>query len=290
MPNITQQTEITVENPQAPIFTLQAGKGLRPFFFLHGDWWSQAPIYAYALSRSLGRKRPFYALEPYHFDGPNQPLTLEALAAEHVKAIKQKQPEGPYLLGGYCNGALIACEIVRQLQAREDEVRLMVMITPSTFPVKARKLLKVSRTLCSALHISPSFQRDIFLRVRHARRHLLRYVEPADHPRFSGYGALIELDSHFKTMFPPLETLHKEYAGYYAWLAGDYQPDFDSTPTRFIWVEEDLDKRPRWQAFEPEGVPVTILPGTHLTCVTEHSGQLSEHVKSYVEQVETDEA
>lgn len=287
---MTQHSEeIAAEEAQASILKIQAGKGLRPFFFLHGDWWSKAPIYCYSIARALGRARPFYSVPTYNFEGPNKPLTLEALATEHIKAIKSVQPEGPYLLGGYCNGALIACEVVRQLQEQGEDVKILVLITPSTLPSTPKKLFRAIRSICSVLHISLKLQRNLFLRVRHARRHLLRYIEPANNSRFTDYRYLVEMEPRFAKMFPPIDVLYKEYAGYYIWLAGTYQIRFDPKPVRFIWVEEDLDKRPRWQHLEQEDAPITIMPGTHLSCVTEQASEVAEHVKAYVEQAEETE-
>src|SRR3989442_9520241 len=48
------------------------------------------------IARHLGSDRPFYALEPYSFDGLRVPHTLETIAAAHVKSLRSVQPHGPY--------------------------------------------------------------------------------------------------------------------------------------------------------------------------------------------------
>jgi thioesterase domain-containing protein len=59
--------------------------------------------------------------------------------------MRQVQPHGPYLLGGFSGGGLIAWEIARQLEAAGEEVPLVVLLdTPLPMrPVlsKADKLL-----------------------------------------------------------------------------------------------------------------------------------------------------
>ncbi|HCI82789.1 MAG TPA: hypothetical protein DHW02_24220, partial [Ktedonobacter sp.] len=101
--------------PRAPVVAVQANGSRRPFFFLHGDWFGGG-FYCLNLARSLDAEQPFYVLEPYNFDGLPIPPTFEEMAAAHIQALRTIQPEGPYLLGGFCNGGLMAYEIARQLR------------------------------------------------------------------------------------------------------------------------------------------------------------------------------
>jgi thioesterase domain-containing protein len=49
------------------------------------------------------------------------------MAACYVDAIRAKQPEGPYYLGGYCFGGNVAYEMARQLQADGARVALLAL-------------------------------------------------------------------------------------------------------------------------------------------------------------------
>jgi thioesterase domain-containing protein len=82
--------------------------------------------------RHLGPDQTFYALEPYKFDALGIPPTLEAMAAVHLESVRSRQPKGPYLLGGFCNGALVAYEIARQLHAEGEKVDLLILIDPNS--------------------------------------------------------------------------------------------------------------------------------------------------------------
>jgi thioesterase domain-containing protein len=46
----------------------------------------------------------------------------------HLDELRSLQPEGPYFLGGYCLGGLLALEAARQLTALGQEVALVVLI------------------------------------------------------------------------------------------------------------------------------------------------------------------
>ncbi|TGO57837.1 hypothetical protein BCON_0061g00020 [Botryotinia convoluta] len=74
---------------------------------------------------------------------PRQPPTLEELAAIYVAEIKRKQPEGPYLIGGYSIGGVVAYEIVRQLLEDGNEVEKLFMIDTAcpTFSTSLPKAL-----------------------------------------------------------------------------------------------------------------------------------------------------
>lgn len=59
---------------------------------------------------------------------PDQLPTIEELAAIYVAEIKRRQPEGPYLVGGYSVGGVIAFEVARQLLEDGNEVEKLILI------------------------------------------------------------------------------------------------------------------------------------------------------------------
>jgi thioesterase domain-containing protein len=59
------------------------------------------------------------------------------MATAYIDAIKLVRPEGPYLLGGWSLGGVIAFEMARQLEAAGENVPLVVLFD-SRLPVKAQ--------------------------------------------------------------------------------------------------------------------------------------------------------
>lgn len=59
---------------------------------------------------------------------PKEPLTIEELAAIYVGEIGRRQPEGPYLLGGYSVGGVLAFEAARQLLEDGNHVEKLFLI------------------------------------------------------------------------------------------------------------------------------------------------------------------
>ncbi|NVJ08296.1 non-ribosomal peptide synthase/polyketide synthase, partial [Myxococcus sp. AM001] len=102
-----------------------------PFFCVHPVGGN---VLAYAeLARLLGPERPFYGLQAQGLDGSTPPLgTVEEMAAAYVEAIRAVQPAGPYLLGGWSVGGVIAYEMARQLREHGDAVALLALIDAYT--------------------------------------------------------------------------------------------------------------------------------------------------------------
>jgi thioesterase domain-containing protein len=76
----------------------------------------------------LGDDQPFFGLQPPGLDGQSQPLTrVEDLAAYFAAQIKAFQPNGPYLIAGYCAGGAIAFELARQLVRSGSTVNLVAL-------------------------------------------------------------------------------------------------------------------------------------------------------------------
>lgn len=92
-----------------------------PFFCVHGVG---GGVLGYAaLARQLGVDQPFYGLQAVGIDGAEQPdTTVEAMAERYLSVLRAVQPEGPYHLGGYCFGGLVAYEMACRLVARGEAV------------------------------------------------------------------------------------------------------------------------------------------------------------------------
>lgn len=54
--------------------------------------------------------------------------TLEELAALYVKAVRSRQPDGPYLIGGWSFGGIVAYEVARQLLLAGQRVELVALL------------------------------------------------------------------------------------------------------------------------------------------------------------------
>jgi len=96
-----------------------------PFFWIHGDS-SNA-----FLAAVLPPDQPLYGLEHQSIDGrPAHYTQVETIAKHYLDEIRSVRPRGPYALGGYCFGAVIAFEMAQQLKRDGQHVSLVFMLDP----------------------------------------------------------------------------------------------------------------------------------------------------------------
>ncbi|HRQ83523.1 MAG TPA: amino acid adenylation domain-containing protein [Flavobacteriales bacterium] len=116
---------------------LQPEGSRMPFFCVHGDEAN------HHIMRYLGKDQPYYAFFHQGEDGSAfEHNGVEGIARHYVAELLTVQPEGPYLLGGYSFGGIIAYEMAQQLSAAGHEVPLLALFdmpAPDLF-VKNMKL------------------------------------------------------------------------------------------------------------------------------------------------------
>ncbi|MEN9521589.1 MAG: hypothetical protein RLZZ381_4177, partial [Cyanobacteriota bacterium] len=98
-----------------------------PFFGIHG---AQGEVLFFkSLANRLGSEQPFYAIRAPGQNGETTPLTsVEEMAKLYIQEVKTIQPQGPYLLGGYSFGGLVAFEMARQFKEQGQEVSLLALL------------------------------------------------------------------------------------------------------------------------------------------------------------------
>jgi amino acid adenylation domain-containing protein len=129
-------------------------EGSRPPLYLVHSASGNAMSYV-ALARRLGREQPVYGLQSKGLDPDRKPTThVEDMAAEYLEELFAVQPEGPYSLGGWSMGGVIAFEMARQLTAQGKTVAPLVIIdsTIQTGRVKKNGWDDVSLLLALAQH------------------------------------------------------------------------------------------------------------------------------------------
>ena len=115
----------------SPIVKIKSGS-LTPLFFVHGAGGSAFRLAG--LARQLHPDQPFFAFhDPALEHGLSGDVSIEAMAAGYIAAMKAVQPEGPYLLGGWSMGGVIAFEMARQLRLQNQGVALLALVESYLF-------------------------------------------------------------------------------------------------------------------------------------------------------------
>jgi len=83
------------------------------------------------LAIQFAPEQKFFGLQAKGLDGIEQAeTTLPAMAATYIASMREVQPQGPYLIAGYCFGSWVAVEIARQLCDAGQQVNALFLIDP----------------------------------------------------------------------------------------------------------------------------------------------------------------
>jgi thioesterase domain-containing protein len=154
-----------VPEPWSPLVPIRTHGNKRPFFCVHGA--GGHVLFIASLVRYLDANQPIYAFQAQGIQADQEPLShVEDMAALYLKVMKQVQPHGPYLLGGYSMGGMVAFEMAQQLIAQGEQVDTLVVIdTPAQSP-QFRHLWNIMAWWASLVNMNQADRNDAFLSVR----------------------------------------------------------------------------------------------------------------------------
>ncbi|MGD1704143.1 non-ribosomal peptide synthetase [Dapis sp. BLCC M229] len=108
---------------------LQTQGNKQPFFCVHPA--GGHVFYYQELSQYLGNNQPFYGLQAQGFVEGEKILTkVEDMAEFYIKTIQEFQPQGPYQIGGWSFGGVVAFEMAQKLLQQGEEVSLLALLDP----------------------------------------------------------------------------------------------------------------------------------------------------------------
>jgi oxalate---CoA ligase len=147
----------------APKIAMQTGTPATPFFQFHADG-HRPPLYFFngdlisghasvrRMVELLGPDYPIISINPHGLRGEPIPPSIQEMAADRLPLILEKQTSGPFLLGGKCNGAMVAFETARLLTAAGHKVDMVAMVDPPTVPARpaARVIIGLMKPFASS--------------------------------------------------------------------------------------------------------------------------------------------
>jgi len=242
----------------APLVAMQPQGSLSPLFFVHPAGGSVAAYFA--LAHALGTERPFYALEGVQRDLEGR--ALELMAAAYVEDIRTVQPGGPYVLGGWSTGGVVAFEMARQLQESGAHVAAVVLLD-SVAPGDDDGVLDDDVSILAGFALNLGVPLDLTPAV---------YDEILQ----SGTEAQLEcmLDQALRAgALPPdvdVDDLRRRFELYLADVDAvrNYRPSPASIPLVLLRATdepEDLETVERWRRLSSNKLEIHDVPGDHLT-------------------------
>ncbi|HYO13168.1 MAG TPA: alpha/beta fold hydrolase, partial [Thermoanaerobaculia bacterium] len=87
------------------------------------------------LARRLGRRRAVWAFQARGLaDGVEPHRAVEEMAEDYLRLLREVRPEGPWALGGWSFGGLVAFEMARRLESQGEEVSLLALLDSVPVP------------------------------------------------------------------------------------------------------------------------------------------------------------
>ncbi len=271
-PTIEGQASLLSVAPNTQIFSplvpIRQTGSLPPFFCIHPVGGN---VLCYAvLARQLGAEQPFYALQALGLNGESQPKTcIEEMAATYIQAIQTIQPQGPYRLGGWSFGGIVAFEIAQQLQALGTKVETLALI--DSFNPTALKRTKQDEGMLAmsfAKHLSGSFDKELPVSAEELRQ--LDLEEKLNHILNKGKKLQI---------LPPetrLEQMQQLFAVFQANVQAmqGYVPQPYSGQITFFYAEEPPEQlaekqkqMQHWSSLAVGSIKIHKIPGDHFSII-----------------------
>lgn len=124
--NRLRETKVVASDPQRALVPLQMGGRSPAFFAIHPVGGS---VLSYGrMAALIGAEQNFYGLQSIPLRPERAFDSIPELAARYVEEMREVQPAGPYLLGGWSLGGTIAVEMARQLKSVGESVALLALI------------------------------------------------------------------------------------------------------------------------------------------------------------------
>ena len=263
--------------PGPALIGLQTRGEKRPLFFVHPSGGS-AHWYV-ELARHLDGERPFYAIQAQGVYG-DAPLhaTIEEMAAAYVPLIRERQPEGPYLLGSWSMGVVVAYEMARRLAAQGETVAALIILDQGpVLPADEPEDDAAYYVQVFGKHAPLSLERLRQMTADEQVRHVLAEAQKA------GWITPDVTPEQFRLFVRALRT-HTE-----AWRAYEPRP-YPGPLTLFraaIQEEAGLPPDMGWRELALGGVTVLETPGDHLSMIQEPRVQiLGEQLRACLNEAE----
>jgi amino acid adenylation domain-containing protein len=280
----------------SPVIELQTKGRRQPLYFLHGDIIGGG-FYARDISRLLGEEQPFFVLPPMNFVNGSLP-TVEEMAAHHLRDLRAHRPRGPYLLGGFCIGALVAYEMACRLSAAGEDVPFIALIDPqlpsrwlwADYQIvnriaKWRGLSTVDKTRLFArghkvlYRLREEWNSSLREKARFAGRKL-RNLFRRNGPAHLSANAVQENGENSMEEQDTLAAFH--------WIISAYAPPRSDIPMTMFLTDEQKALTPflekRWKAVAPR-LEVHRILGKHLGAITTDVDVLSAKLNECLEKV-----
>ena len=272
--------------PSSSLVAIQPGGNRRPLFLIHP---AGGHVFPYVhLAHHLGPDQPCYGLQARGLEEGQQPHSrIEDMAAYYIEALRTVQPTGPYLLGGWSMGGIVAFEMAQQLHAQGQRTALLALLD-TRIPTadeefadedfEATLLIDFVRYFGLSLDLRDSLAR---LPKHELMERVLEYAKRA---------GLMPLDIEISQAQPFIELCKADFRATRNYVLNRYPARI----TLFKAAQElegtSSDPTLGWSEWAAGGVDADVVPGNHATMVYKpHVEVLADKLRACLDQVRATE-
>ena len=235
--------------------------GAAPIFMVHPP--GGIVVCYRELAQRCADDQPFYAIRSRGLHGAEAlPATVEEMASDYIEAMRQLRPHGPYQIGGWSLGGIVAYEIAQQLVADGETVERLILLD-TTIPEGSSDLVPADQQTNAGLEYGIELTLEELGALNPSEQLPLLW----EHAKSLG---VLDEDAPEEVVQRALEDL-KHLFHHHADLVARYQLQPLSVPVllfrpREVPFEVNVAEDRGWGSLVPD-VSVTFVPGHHHSMV-----------------------
>lgn len=278
-------------NPQ--VFVLISSANGKIIHYFHGDF-DYGGFGIKTFSKMIGPDYLIHAIAPHLLHEGKLPDSIEDMAKERLSKILEKQPDGPYILFGSCNGALVGFEAARQLILMGKEVKAVVMLDPVIMSIrKSAKFIFITADFLmrlAGLHKNERRRRLIWIwselvlldaRTKDMWRRVLFFLKKTWPQKRTSLKKMLEfIDRLLHTQTTGHESREREIVGqHYSNALFNYKPSPLNAPVLYIASQYSGHA---WQRITREMVYVNRYRGNHSPWIEKDSQEIINKIREFI--------
>ena len=293
MSQIIHQEPVLVNTPNwSSLVEIQPQGEKPPLFMIHS---LGGEVLCYRnLAINLGSEQPMYGLQPQGLDGKQPPLfRVEDMASLYLQEIQTVQPQGPYFLGGYSFGGIIAYQIAQQLHSQGQEVALLALLDTCR-PGYKRRLSFLKRISLHINHIVQRGPKYFYNRAKGWYKHAKYQIEKVYQSYFHKFTDIVKTASRLPEANQYIDIINANTQALNTYV---FQP-YGGKVTLLRTKDENradgigVVYQPEfgWSEIITGELDVKYIPGSHLSLLNEPNVKvLSKQMKICLEQAQNRE-
>jgi hypothetical protein len=234
------------------------------------------------------------------------------MAAAYAKTIRDIQPAGPYFLGGFCGGGLIAFEAARQMRAAGQEVGLLLLIEAKDGPAPHRMHFRKSlgnfvRRTGKLIRLSQEKQCDLYIFLEKEYiylRHIYDFARicfrrwqntlglgSAEHQKHGKIGdkagVKFPRPRDFGITGKYIGEASEDWIGKFVWAISHYDTRRYPGKVVYFWASHTIEQEQlhfrraeEGQVPEAESIVTYVIPSNHSTIINEHIHDFAECLRA----------